>query len=78
MTPEQLQLLFTTLTQSGGMGALAAFVIWTLNKVWTDRLHDAQKYAETYRQDATLMREALRENTEVITKLLERLNQPRA
>jgi len=34
------------LLNAGPLAALAGFVIWTLNRVWKDRLHEECRHAE--------------------------------
>ena len=61
------------IVNGGGMTALAIFAIWVLNRVWSDRLREAQKNADEIRQQWEATRKALEENTRVVTLLTERL-----
>lgn len=70
MTLEQI---ITLALDKGGVVGVALLALWLLNESWKLRTADVKHYAEQYRGDAILMREVLKENTEAITKLMERL-----
>mgnify|MGYP000919479266 FL=1 len=64
--------IVTLIANTGGTLGLAIFAIWMLNKVWKDRLAESQKSVEEQREMWRCTREALEENTRVISLWLER------
>ncbi len=73
---EFMEAPLTELLTQGGTIALAAFAIWMLNKVWSDRLAAEKKNTEMIKQCWEQTRRALEENTKAITLLIERVKQP--
>ena len=64
--------LITLIANTGGTLGLAIFAIYMLNKVWADRLGEQKKALDEQREMWRCTREALEENTKVITVWLER------
>ena len=64
--------LITLIANTGGTLGLAIFAIYMLNKVWADRLCEQKKALDEQREMWRCTREALEENTKVITVWLER------
>lgn len=65
--------IVTLVAQSGGLLGLSVFSIWMLCKVWEARLDEAKKHADDIAEQRREVIEALKRNTEVMTKLCERL-----
>ena len=65
--------IVSLIAQSSGMMGLAIFAIWVLNHVWEDRVRQEARHAETINALWLETKEALEQNTQVITKLLERM-----
>ena len=65
------QILKLVLEQTSPV-ALAVFAMWMLNKTWEGRLADAKLYASELADQRRELIDALRGNTEAITKLCER------
>jgi len=61
------------LLNAGPLAALAGFVIWTLNRVWKDRLHEECRHAEELKGLHEQTLKALQGNTEALIRLSERL-----
>ena len=68
------------LTQVGGPSAVAIFAIWVLNRVWSERVTEAQRYAsraeEREERLVVLMTrtlDVLDRNTETWVKLMNRV-----
>ena len=59
--------------EQGGTLALAGFAIWTLNKVWKDRLEAEKRHTEQIKEMWSQTYAAIKANVEAITKLTERL-----
>jgi hypothetical protein len=59
--------------QTGGLLGLAVFAIWMLNRVWESRLDEAKRNAREILEMRNETRDALNRNTEVMTRLCERL-----
>ena len=64
--------LVTLIANTGGTLGLAIFAIYMLNKSWSDRLNEQMKALDEQREMWRCTREALEENTKVITVWLER------
>lgn len=65
--------------KEGGMFALACVSLWILNKVWADRLAEAQRNAcaekeskEEYKALVANLQQIIEDNTRVIAVFLER------
>jgi len=71
----------TTLIQwivgQAGLGGLAAFSLFILNAVWKQRVEDEKETAQQINEMRKQTLDALRRNTEVVTRLIERLEKPK-
>jgi uncharacterized protein YeeX (DUF496 family) len=65
--------IVTLVAQTSGVMGLALFSIWMLNKVWESRLDEAKRYAAEIAEQRRDLSAALNRNTEVMTRLCERL-----
>jgi uncharacterized membrane protein len=65
--------LIPLIAQTGGLLGLAIFAIFMLNKVWCERLEEAKKNAAEIAEQRRELLDALHRNTEVMTRLCERL-----
>ena len=63
----------TELLTQGGTIALAAFAIYMLNRVWSERLEKEKQNTEMVKQMWEQTKCALEENTRAITLLIERV-----
>ncbi len=66
--------LIPLIAQTGGLLGLSIFAIFMLNKVWESRLDEARKNAKDIADQRREVLEALQRNTEVITRICERLD----
>ena len=66
--------LITLIAQTGGMGGLAIFAIFMLNRVWGDRLQSEKQHGDHLNTLLTVIQDALNRNTEALTRLCERLD----
>jgi hypothetical protein len=66
--------LIPLIAQTGGLLGLSIFAIFMLNKVWESRLDEAKKNACAIADQRREVLEALQRNTEVMTRLCERLD----
>lgn len=65
--------LIPLIAQTGGLLGLAIFTVFMLNKVWEARLDEAKKNACALADQRREVVAALQRNTEVMTRLCERL-----
>lgn len=66
--------MLTLIANTGGTLGLAVFAIYMLNKTWKDRLDEEKRNTAHARDMWQCTKDALEKNTEVITKLLERID----
>lgn len=66
--------IVTLIANTGGTLGLAIFAIYMLNKTWKDRLDEEKRNTAHARDMWQCTKDALEKNTEVITKLLERID----
>ena len=66
--------IVTLVAQTGGLLGLSIFAIWMLGKVWEARLDEVKRHAETIGAFRRELLDALQRNTEVITRICERLD----
>ncbi len=57
------------LVAQGGVGGLAAFALWMLNRVWTDALRREQQRSAEQREDKNRLASVLEENTKALVRL---------
>jgi hypothetical protein len=62
------------LMQQTGMAGIAALSLFMLNKVWEQRIAEEKKRTGEINQMREQLLEALKNNTEVMTRLMERLD----
>ena len=66
--------MIALIAQSGGLLGLSIFAIWMLNKGWEARLAEEKRHSAVESQTRQQMQDALNRNTEVMTRLCERLD----
>lgn len=66
--------IVSLVAQTGGTLGLAIVALWMLNRVWDDRLKEAQQYAADMRDNGKELRCALERNTEAMTRLVGKLD----
>lgn len=57
------------LVAQGGVGGLAAFALWMLNRVWTDALRREQQRSAEQREDKIRLASVLEANTKALVRL---------
>lgn len=63
------------IAQTGGTLGLAIFAIWMLNRVWDLRVEECERHAAAEERRADDLRDALERNTQVMTRLVEIVEQ---
>ena len=61
--------LVKLITENGAVVAIAVFAVFLLNRVWEARHKDAQQYSEQIKSLYNEVTQALKSNTEAITRL---------
>lgn len=71
---EETGTLLQWIVGQAGVGGLAAFALFLLNAVWKQRVEDEKQNASQINEMRKQTLDALQRNTEVVTRLVERLD----